>query len=340
MRTSPGKLVCDGAPRYPSEALKAHLKGHSAIQVHLAKDGRVDDTRLARSGGPSLLLAQLDSAALAAARQRCHAQVQAPGESSPQGRWVLLDWRWAIETFEESDLPGTPTLAQLRERADAGDALASWQFYQRMQLEGQTSDAILQRLKVAAQGGVAEAQFELGRQYLAAVFVTPDHVLAKAWWERARRAEGDTGVRATIGLARLLLAKDESARDPQRALVMLQRAAEDPHADDAMLILGDTYHAGQDVPRDEGVAQMWWRRAGRAGAAMGASLRLGDAYRDGAGVASDRTRAAAYYLYAQDHGSAAASARLTAMDAGSAALLEADALRQGWGESNAPWQAD
>ena len=341
MRVSAGKLVCGPPPHYPLAPLRAHLEGRSEILVHVAKDGHVDGARLARPSGASLLHADLDFAALFAARQRCHAQDEEADDTDERGRVEAMTWVWSLETFKPLEAPGQDSLEALERLADAGDAQASWQVYQRMPLAGRHVAAdVLSRLPVAANGGIAEAQFELGRQYRDGIFVHPDRAQSKAWWDRARRAGGDAGVRAMTELATLLLERDAPDRDPGRALALLRQAVKNPRANDAMLALGDTFHAGIDVPRNEAEALAWWRRAGIAGASRGASVRLGDAYRDGSGVPADRTRAMALYLQGKDYASGTATARLAELAATPDEMAKAQALRQAWGDSDAPWQAD
>jgi len=338
MRVSAGSLVCGPPPHYPLAPLRAHLEGRSEILVHVAKDGHVDGAQLARPSGASLLHADLDFAALSAARQRCHTQEENADDTGDRSRVLGMTWVWTLESFKLLEPASQVSLESLEKLADAGDAQASWQVYQRMPLAGPHLADVVRRLQAAAEGGIAEAQFELGRQYRDGIFVQPDRARAKVWWERARRAGGDIGVRAMTELATLLLARDAPDRDAERALALLRQAVKNPRANDAMLILGDTYHAGHDVPRNEGEALAWWRRAGVAGAARGASVRLGDAYRDGTGVPVDRTRAMAHYLYGQDYASSTATTRLAALAATPDEMAKAQALRQAWGDSDAPWQ--
>jgi TPR repeat protein len=73
----------------------------------------------------------------------------------------------------------------------------------------------------------------------------------------------------------------------------------------AQCMLGDSYDAGQGVPKDDTLATLWWRKAAEHGLAK-AQYNLGASYLNGEGVPQDYTQAALWYRKAAEQGDAGA----------------------------------
>ncbi len=135
-------------------------------------------------------------------------------------------------------------------------------------------------LRVAAEGGEAEAQYLLGMIYDAGHGLpAPDPVQAAAWYRRAARA-GHAQAQHNLGAA--YLAGDGVPRDVAAALRWWHRAAAGGSVD-AQFNLGVIYALGRyGVRPDMKRAMHWWRRAAILGDPM-AQYNLGTLYANGDG---------------------------------------------------------
>jgi uncharacterized protein len=109
----------------------------------------------------------------------------------------------------------------------------------------------------------------------------------------------------------MLLAGRGEEQDPQRAAMLLNRAAQHGLAP-AQLALVGLYDRGQGVPLNRADAAGWYRKASLLGLAE-AQLNLGMMYQAGQGVPQDFTQAADLYRRAAEQRNASAQFNLGAM---------------------------
>ena len=161
----------------------------------------------------------------------------------------------------------------------------------------------LEFLTLAAEGGDAEAQYQLGR-----VYFDEDH--PRYWRDPAKAvhyfelaAEQDH-VGAMLELARLFRDGYGSFHDQERAVGYFRRAVDwgDPAA---ARNLGRHYLAGRGVPAEPSRAYELFRVAAEGGDVDGARL-LGEAYQRGRGVERSPERAYRWLLVAAEDGDPAA----------------------------------
>ena len=88
----------------------------------------------------------------------------------------------------------------------------------------------------------------------------------------------------------------------------IRTAAEQGHVL-AQFKLGDCYHRGDGVVKDEAEAVKWWRKAADQGHAR-AQAKLGEMYETGLGVEKDESEAVEFYRKAADMGDAEAQRKL------------------------------
>jgi len=173
---------------------------------------------------------------------------------------------WPLDAEAESHLrspgqtgkPQAPTLAELRKRAEAGDAEAQYSLFLHYQ-EGKSpvedrAEAV-GSLRKAAEAGHATAQVSLGLLY----------------------REGKRGV----------------ARNPEEAVQWFRRSAEQGNAS-AESELGFMYETGDGIAKDETEAVRWYTRAAGHGLPI-AKFDLAFMYEKGRGVPVDVDKAIALY---------------------------------------------
>ena len=171
----------------------------------------------------------------------------------------------------------------------------------------------LERLRVLAGDGDAEAQFRLGEAYERGKLVERD--LAKAAQAYRQAAEqGHPG--AQYALAHLYHMGNGVAQDMSAAMAWYRAAARQGH-EAAQLALGDQYRIGLIVPRDLEGSTKWYRRAAEQGNIF-AQYELANAYRYGHGVAPDATEAAGWYRRSAEGGNPAAHLALAELLGGEA----------------------
>jgi hypothetical protein len=123
-----------------------------------------------------------------------------------------------------------------------------------------------------AEGGDAQAQFNLGRKYIDAQGVAKDDRQALVWYRKAAEqgyadAQFELGVFIEWGMGGL-------AKDDREALVWTRKAAEQGLAT-AQSSVASRYQYGRGVAKDEREAVAWYRKAAEQGLAS-AQCNLGD----------------------------------------------------------------
>lgn len=121
------------------------------------------------------------------------------------------------------------------------------------------------------------------------------------------RAQEGVPVDADLALQQGMRAY-RSGRDYARALQLLLPFAEQGNAS-AQLALGDMYHQGLGVARDDAAAYAWNRKAAEQGSAHARTV-LGTMHQEGWGTPQDDARALALFRLAADQGWAPAQLAL------------------------------
>jgi len=154
--------------------------------------------------------------------------------------------------------------SELKARAKSGDAVAQYDlgvFYDNK--EGKTRTRIKYQKQAvdwytkAAKQGLASAQFNLGRMYVAGKGITRDVELGISWQLKAAE-QGLAGAQFAIG--KRYFSGVGLTQDYQQALDMFLRAAEQGFAD-AQNQLGVMHFQGEGVPKDNVQAHKWFNIA-------------------------------------------------------------------------------
>ncbi|MFM0702410.1 tetratricopeptide repeat protein [Paraburkholderia sediminicola] len=159
------------------------------------------------------------------------------------------------------------------------------------------------RTYAAAAQNNADAEVELGIDYLTGVGVSKDRTQATSLFQQAAR-QGQTEAQCLAGA---ISASDEDWAIPaetKHAADLCLNAAKDGYAD-AQLILGTFYTMGRGVPRDATQAAFWHRKAAEQGR-PDAEYMLGYDYERGNGVPKDDAQSVIWLRKAADQGQSTA----------------------------------
>jgi TPR repeat protein len=159
------------------------------------------------------------------------------------------------------------------------------------------------RAYAAASQGSADAELELGIDYLTGIGVAKDRPQATYLFQEA----ADQGQIEAQCLASAIVASDEDwaiATETKRAADLCLNAAN--HGDvNAQMVLGAFYTMGRGVRRDATRAAFWHRKAAEQGQ-RDAELILSNDYKHGIGVAQDEVQSLNWMRKAADQGNSAA----------------------------------
>jgi TPR repeat protein len=194
----------------------------------------------------------------------------------------------------------------------------------------QTS-ADIAALRVEANAGDANAQYNLGVMYETGHGVPEDYAQAVSWFRQAAD-QGLAGAQFNLGV--MYRNGDGVPQDYAQAVAWYRQAAEQRDAD-AQLSLGNAYHFGQGVSQDYAQAVSWYRQAADQGLA-GAQYSLGYAYEAGQGVPQDYVEAhkwrnlAAFRASAENQKSFGRARDLMATVMTPAQIADAQTLAREW----------
>lgn len=159
---------------------------------------------------------------------------------------------------------------------------------------------VLYHMRIAAEGGHAGAQCNLGYLYAVGDGVEADGVQAAHWFRSAAEL-GD--VQACYNLSQIYLGGNGVPTDESLALQLLRKAANDGHPD-ALYNLGIYSYSGSPfVEQDYKAAFVFFENAASVGHSD-ALFSVGLCYSMGHGVGVDAIQAVAYYKRAADKGHA------------------------------------
>ena len=152
-------------------------------------------------------------------------------------------------------------------------------------------------LRDAAEGGHAEAAYELGLAYMEGNGVPQNYDLSATWINRAADL-GDPGAQFLVGSS--FYAGIGVEQDIPRGLSFLELAADQGHAK-AQLILGQAYVDGIGVPENAEWAARWYGKAARGGEPQ-AQFALGVMFASGLGIPRNTRRAYQWLSIAAGNG--------------------------------------
>ncbi|CAG1002185.1 Secretory immunoglobulin A-binding protein EsiB [Methylophilaceae bacterium] len=171
-----------------------------------------------------------------------------------------------------------------------------------------TPEEELKKLQMEADGGSADAQFNLAKKILSGVGVTKDAAKAAEWFRKAA-VQGHVGAQFMLGV---MYANGEGVpKDAAKAVEWYQKAAAQGHAK-AQFNLGFMYYNGEGMPKNAAKAVEWFKKAAAQGGAE-AQYVLGLMYESGEGVFKDAAKAVEWYQKAAAQGGAEAQYRLSLM---------------------------
>jgi TPR repeat protein len=169
----------------------------------------------------------------------------------------------------------------------------------------------IEGLRLAAEDGVAQAQFSLGLRYENGTGVAKDPVQAIHWVRKAAEQGYDE---AQYVLGCWNNGEDGFAKDPVEAAKWWEKAAAQGHAD-AQHCLALSYSIGQGVAKNPAEAAKWWRKAAEQNH-VDAEFFLGLSYAEGLGVPKTPAQAVYWLRQAAAQGNGNAVSELKKLGAG------------------------
>lgn len=160
----------------------------------------------------------------------------------------------------DGSFPPIPPVVTVEAEANAGNAVAQYQYAQVRMSEGdlETAASFLRR---ASQKGIAPAQYELGKLYERGQGVDKDLIEARSLIQKAAEAGH---VNAMYDFALFLAEGEGGAKSEADAVLWFHDAAEAGHLD-AQYNLGVVHAEGIGTPQDLATALFWFQIAARAG---------------------------------------------------------------------------
>ncbi len=160
----------------------------------------------------------------------------------------------------DGSFPPIPPVVTVEAEANAGNAVAQYQYAQVKMSEGdlETAASFLRR---AAQKGVAPAQYELGKLYERGQGVDKDLIEARSLIQKAAEAGH---VNAMYDYALFLAEGEGGAKSEADAVTWFHEAAKAGHID-AQYNLGVVHAEGIGTPQNLTEALFWFQVASRAG---------------------------------------------------------------------------
>lgn len=273
--------TCD-KPAWPRDTLYDGELGAVIIGFLVGEDGKVIDTVIRSSSG----VPALDRAALSAIK-RCQFIPAAIG-GVPVSSWTSVRYNWSRSS-------ATETMADFetyRAQAKTGDAAALYKLAQIFR-NGVGIENDLGRyaklLRSSAEGGYAEAEFELSFNLLFGKYGEPKDAKQAFAWQKKAAEHGHTFSQVLMGEYHESI-KDSSA-DQTLAADWYRTAAEQGNLD-AQYKLGQMLEAGRGVTQNTSEAITWYRKAADRGY-IAACAHLGNLYLQGQGVERDPVQALA-----------------------------------------------
>ena len=206
----------------------------------------------------------------------------------------------AQQTNFSSSVTNSETIAELKAKAEKGDAIAQYNLgvcYRDGQgVAKDAVEAVKWYLKAANQG-LAIAQVNLALMYDDGQGVETNYTEAAKWSRKAAEQGNIGGAQKFLGW--MYFAGHGVPQDYAESVKWYRKAAEQGDAD-AQGRLGGMYENGQGVTQDYVEAAKWYRKAAEQGQ-MSAQFSLGDFYFKGTGVPKNNVEAYMWYNLASAH---------------------------------------
>lgn len=217
---TPPKVDKLSRPFYPEEARRMNVSGSVVVELTIAPDGTVRDTRVVRSFPPG---AFVDSVLAVTPSWKFFPALK-DGEPTTSVHTVAVSFN--MDGDSKRDLQ--KHVAEFESKAQGGDPVAQYLYATIMaghpDYKKPWSD-VLPWISKAAQAGLAPAQFELGQSLLMGRGCEQDQVKAVHWLQLAAQ-QGDAN--AQVSLARISLTPGATF-DQEKALFWLRQAANQEH---------------------------------------------------------------------------------------------------------------
>lgn len=206
------------APIYPRGAQKAGVEGSVLVELTVAADGTVRDTRVVRAFPIDVFEPEV-------LRVTPKWLFEAPMRDGTPTMVVVTYWFVFTMDKKAISIADKRWFTDIKQKAEAGEPAA--QYVYAMILSGDPEfqepwGNVLPWIERSAQAGFASAQYQLGESLLTGRGCEPDSDKAIQWITIAAQQDQPE---AEVSLARLLL-KAGPSYDAQKALFWLNRAAE------------------------------------------------------------------------------------------------------------------
>jgi len=168
--------------------------------------------------------------------------------------------------------------------------------------QSEADQKLISEIRMKAQGGDAQSQFQLGKEFFGGGLVLRDQVEAAKWF-RAAAEQNHALAQSQLGFQ--YMHGEGVAKDNVEGAKWFHKAA-DQHEVTAQYTLGLCYDSGIGVHQDDVEAAKWYRRAAEqllpfaSTSVSQARCALGYLYSKGDGVAKDEVEAAKWYRAAAD----------------------------------------
>ncbi|MGA3283972.1 MAG: tetratricopeptide repeat-containing serine protease family protein [Verrucomicrobiota bacterium] len=213
--------------------------------------------------------------------------------------FLMLGVAVAQQTNSASSVTNSGAIAELKAKAEKGDAIAEYKLgYRYCVGQGLPKDfaEAAKWLRKAAEQGIAVAQYDLALVYDKGDGMT--NRLEAAKWFRKAAEQGNAEAQADLGID-YLIGKGVD-KDSREGVKWLRKAAEQGVIR-AEGNLGSCYANGDGIETNYVEAVKWLRKAAEQGEAY-AQLSLAQSYTDGAGVVKDYAEAVKWFRKAAEQG--------------------------------------
>lgn len=192
-------------------------------------------------------------------------------------------------------------IEKLRQKAESGDPnsqlILAKKYFDGKGLIRQDYNEAVKWFRKAAEGGLAEAQNNLGKMYYYGYGVPQDYNEAAKW---IKKAATQGHIKAQVNLGLLYYDGQGVAQSNNEAITLFTKVAERGDAN-AQLCLGLIYYKGEGISENYKVAAEWFAKAAEQGVAK-AEFVLGVMYSEGKGVSQNYKIAAKWFTKSATQG--------------------------------------
>ena len=215
-----------------------------------------------------------------------------------------------------------PAVTQRQQSTYTAEQLAQYTKKGKEEYDKKNYSEAVRLFKIAAEGGDAEAQAELGWCYLDGNGITKSYSEAFKWFSQSANQGNANGQNGLGGCYRNGYGVNQSYSE---SIKWFRLSAEQGYAK-AQANLGYSYQKGYGVDQSWSIAAKWYRLAAEQGHSM-AQNNLGACYKDGAGVPQSCTEALKWFRLSAEKGNSTAQCNLGDL------YLNGKCVRQSYPES-------